>query len=603
VSNILRFWDSLDKQTSFIKNVHTLSSLKTLIINATSFEKGPGVHIFQVNKENPFNFVESSKALFPIKDRAMVSSDFTLDKESLVIGPVYDGSEQERKQLVKDKISSILGKLESFDEADSGESLYIKKQGINYVLDLSDYDLGLFDFRIFVHGESDRDIGFWVKVIYEVSGKEHFVNYFSTKSENNFSSQIIWETQGLIQLLKGNEFEVHNNIKTAQAFDRNFWDDWDLEHKSYQRYQQEIHPTAVNTVVNIVKTKFNNKYVNIFDIFSADGSFVEKLRNELSENKKISYSLLDGSKQASLKAKQKFEDKDDVNVLSSRDILSLERFDSLFQYRPQIVIAIGGLTINPLESKEDAIKIVEMVYELLSYEGYFVVSGLTRTFLNSNDYKAISFNVINKSIPQHFFWYQGQDLHLKELYILRKPNEESTRVIRDQAMMAAKKARWAYGSYAKITPLKIITFLSVLLSPTLSLSQENTMFESSLGISLSEEQKSKFYPDMFYVGQDTLGQRYSFKEYYRKIFDQLGAGSIKHIQSKDQWNEIISRYGNLPEYLDGFLAEDFIDEKFVSSVFINETEAKASAPETSDSVIYARESLKMMYVSVYPSYF
>ncbi len=202
---------------------------------------------------------------------------------------------------------------------------------------------------------------------------------------------------------EGNSFELIDN-RQQPVFSLSFWDRWKAIGRNRAFYPNEIYPMCRDVLSGIVK-----EGDSVLELFGGDGEFATGLL--CAENRITKYHLVDLSVKSLLQARKELSDvvrKAPCEVTfhhadATEDLGLEETFD--------IVIAIGGLTRQVLESKEKSLFALTQAVDALKDGGHLILAGHTNSWINSTDLEALDLEVLNTYDP----------LRERYIYIAKKP--------------------------------------------------------------------------------------------------------------------------------------------------------------------------------------
>lgn len=221
------------------------------------------------------------------------------------------------------------------------------------------------------------------------------------------------------QYLTGNDVEVDTAAVHDEGLQKRdwYWNTWKDIGLVGSTYSESIYPQVRKFLLPKLEA---GKYerLELVDLFGGDGEFVERMLPSLERlSANLHCNIVDLNKPSLSMAQKRFAGSSTVSVHEPRDLTYEELFGGI-NYPPNVVTALGGLCADVL-TRNEALSIANKVYQGVSPEGRFVLSGYTPILLNAADFVDLGFKVENMSVPANAL---DRTLlrHPYQLYILRK---------------------------------------------------------------------------------------------------------------------------------------------------------------------------------------
>lgn len=233
---------------------------------------------------------------------------------------------------------------------------------------------------------------------------------FSTTALSVFHKEL------LAAALKGNRLELSSVKTNEKPRDPEYWNTWETDSGSaWQEYTNNIHP-AIKHVVglavsNLLKSD-PKRPVTILEICGGSGKLAKQILDSLPI--KPTYVLLEQNQKELGEAKQILNER--ASVVSTDIVNDAQYYKDESKQIPievgslDVVLGSGALTECVIPSKDSAIACLKKIHSYLRTDGFLILAGHATNWLNSEDFRANGFSVINTSMP----------ITGKDLYILQK---------------------------------------------------------------------------------------------------------------------------------------------------------------------------------------
>ncbi|HSX12097.1 MAG TPA: class I SAM-dependent methyltransferase [Rhabdochlamydiaceae bacterium] len=198
-------------------------------------------------------------------------------------------------------------------------------------------------------------------------------------------------------LLNGNRFE-RLKIYKMPALSLDYFNQWDDQKKLYREL---IYPKCINYMEKLIPPK-----ATILELCSGDGEFAQVLfankkidqniyRYFLVELNKISIEVAKKALQAQIANSRAYLFNGDIANVSYRKLLGKNK-------KVEFVLGIGALTEQVLPSKEIALEALKRAAWCLKVGGFMLFTGLTSSWLASEDFENLNLQVMNCTSPDIF---------------------------------------------------------------------------------------------------------------------------------------------------------------------------------------------------------
>lgn len=263
--------------------------------------------------------------------------------------------------------------------------------------------------EIIVHRNSRN----YIPNIYEIPELGIIVGSFERNSD-----QYNYPLNRFVSSLGGNQVEVDTSEVSYYLRSPDYWrSPWKERGLVETEYHDEIYPRVLRAVLDNLPPE--PEPIEFVDLFGGDGEFVRFLHSKMDQNMRslTTFHIIDASAPSLWLARQTFLEIPEKVLI--HDPYYLQPDQEVFRgisKPPKLVTAVGGLC-GGVVLREEALGIVQNVYDEMASGGTFIVSGLSGVLLNSKDFRRIGYRVENMSVPQNVVYSHPP----YQLYILRKP--------------------------------------------------------------------------------------------------------------------------------------------------------------------------------------
>lgn len=209
------------------------------------------------------------------------------------------------------------------------------------------------------------------------------------------------KVSSLDAVLDGSEAEVYTeSATTVEQLPLSHWETWPSDSWEKRRYREHLYPAVIHTAIALLHKM--DEPVGVAEIGAGDGELAEKLLTNRSLKDRIRY--YNGIEIG--KANYEAADKRLSGPIAAQR-MRLRRGDFLCETvcfdkrdeRPRLALAVGALTEQVLESKEEAASALKAIYSSLhkEKESYCIVTGYAPPLLHYPDYRGQGFQVLQLS--------------------------------------------------------------------------------------------------------------------------------------------------------------------------------------------------------------
>jgi hypothetical protein len=210
-------------------------------------------------------------------------------------------------------------------------------------------------------------------------------------------------------LLNGNRFERLRIIK-GQALNLSYFYNWEKQKKIYREC---IYPECLLFVKQVLP-----KNGTVLELCGGDGEFAKSV---FEQNKETigRYFLIDINEESIKKAGVAL--KEEIETDKLRAIQSCIKKKELLADGTcvDLIIGIGALTEQVMESKQDALEALKNSLLYLRKGGYVLLTGLTSSWISSEDFEKLGIRVLNCVAPTAYYKEIAP-----EFYIAQKADSE-----------------------------------------------------------------------------------------------------------------------------------------------------------------------------------
>ncbi|NQU74544.1 MAG: hypothetical protein HQ547_07555, partial [Candidatus Omnitrophica bacterium] len=215
--------------------------------------------------------------------------------------------------------------------------------------------------------------------------------------------------------VKQNDTGVNEDTFSASGVeDPLFWTHWRREGRfkyvgqlrgghvdiSDWQYEQTIDPVCAKRVQPLLgRLHRAHGEVSFLDICAGAGDFVDMVLREAKGQYHMSSAMIEWNAVNAANARKLLRGKGTIVIEAKLGVDSAGVWAQLPK-RPNIVTSIGGIN-QKVMSREDAFATARQVYDILPLGGIFVVSGLSISHLDRDDFEAIGFRVECMTIPEN----------------------------------------------------------------------------------------------------------------------------------------------------------------------------------------------------------
>ncbi len=201
-------------------------------------------------------------------------------------------------------------------------------------------------------------------------------------------------------MLNGNEFERSFFDENSFAVvPKEVWDNWEtLMSYEIQHYTKVIHP-QINETLRKICTLHPHLKMHILDIGGGDGVLGERIIQALPDQV-AKVHVLDGSQKLIETAKHRAEALSGKLIAQVSDIQDMIDTPSvLSEYDGHVdIVILCGVVAQQVLNKQTALNLVRKCHSILPENGFLVAASLSPALINSQEYEAIGYEVLNKTI-------------------------------------------------------------------------------------------------------------------------------------------------------------------------------------------------------------